>query len=547
MMDEAEIVAEMDLSRIPDSSWRRASERMEAIRPLLEIMGDGPASRESVEGRAREIGRHPATLYRWLALWWTGETLSSLVPRAAGPQRGSHRLPPRTEEIVGTALGTARAKRPRMSTRRLTHSIEAECRAVGVDAPHPATVRRRRIQQELRRADKPLLGSFPGADFPLAVVQIDHTKLDLIVVDERERQPIGRPWLTLAIDVHSRMVAGFYLSLEAPGIHAVGLCLAQAILPKEALLSKHGIERPWPVSGLMTVVHADNGKEFHSRTLGRAAQEWGIELKWRPVRQPWYGGHIERLIGTSATEIHQLPGTTLSNPGARQGYDSERAASMTLAELERWLLVWITGVYHASVHRSLGTTPLFEYQKGLRLRESGPRQASDLVKLGLDLMPLYERSVGREGITIEGVRYWSDLLRPWVGVRDPDKPASKRRFPIRRDPRDISAIWLWESEAACYHRIPYRNLSHPAVSVWELRNASRRARQQKVAPVDEDIVFAAFETLRREEETAVRKTKAVRRNEARRDHRDRNEPAEAPLACFTPRQPVIAFAEIEEL
>ena len=62
MMDEAEIVAETDLSRIPDSLWRRASERMEAIRPLLEIMGDGPASRESVEGRAREIGRHPATL-----------------------------------------------------------------------------------------------------------------------------------------------------------------------------------------------------------------------------------------------------------------------------------------------------------------------------------------------------------------------------------------------------------------------------------------------------------------------------------------------------
>lgn len=546
MMDEAEIVAETDLSRIPASSWRRASERMEAIRPLLEIMGDEPASREAVERRANEIGRHPATLYRWLALWRTGEILSSLVPGIAGPQRGSHRLQPMTEEIVAVALGKARNKRLRMSTLRLAHTIEAECESAGVDAPHPATVRRRQIEQKLRKAVRPLQGSFPDADFPLAVVQIDHTKLDVIVVDEHERQPIGRPWLTLAIDVYSRMVAGFYLSLEAPGIHAVGLCLAQAILPKEPVLSKHGIDRPWPVSGLMHVIHADNGREFHSHTLSRAAQEWGIELKWRPVRQPWYGGHIERLIGTAAIEIHQLPGTTLSNPGARKGYDSERAASMTLAELERWFLLWITGVYHARVHRALGTTPLLQYQKGLRLASGEPRPVSDPVKLGLDFMPLYERSVGRDGITIERVRYWSDLLRPWVGVRDPDKPASLRKFPVRRDPRDISAVWLWVREAACYHRIPYRNLSHPAISVWELRDTSRRAHREQAAPVDEDIIFSTYETILHEEKTAVRKTKATRRNEARRDHRSRNEPLDTPRASFTPRQPIAAFAEIEE-
>ena len=55
---------------------------------------------------------------------------------------------------------------------------------------------------------------FPGADSPLAVVQIDHTLLDIMVLDEEMRLPIGRPWLTLAIDVFSRMVAGYHLSLD---------------------------------------------------------------------------------------------------------------------------------------------------------------------------------------------------------------------------------------------------------------------------------------------------------------------------------------------
>jgi putative transposase len=57
-------------------------------------------------------------------------------------------------------------------------------------------------------------------------VQIDHTVIDLIVVDERDRQPIGRPYLTLAIDVFTRCVVGMVVTLEAPSAVSVGLCLA---------------------------------------------------------------------------------------------------------------------------------------------------------------------------------------------------------------------------------------------------------------------------------------------------------------------------------
>jgi len=55
------------------------------------------------------------------------------------------------------------------------------------------------------------------------VVQIDHTLVDVVVVDELERLPLRRPWLTLAIDVASRMVNGFYVSLERPSILSVAL------------------------------------------------------------------------------------------------------------------------------------------------------------------------------------------------------------------------------------------------------------------------------------------------------------------------------------
>jgi hypothetical protein len=58
------------------------------------------------------------------------------------------------------------------------------------------------------------------------LVQIDHTWMDVVVVDREWRLPIGRPWLTLAIDVASRAVAGFSVSLEAPWALSVSLVLS---------------------------------------------------------------------------------------------------------------------------------------------------------------------------------------------------------------------------------------------------------------------------------------------------------------------------------
>ena len=84
-----------------------------------------------------------------------------------------------------------------------------------------------------------LVDQVPGTyrvDNALDVVQIDHTPVDVIVVDELHRLPIGRPWLTLAIDVATRVVVGFFVSLEAPSSTSVALCLTQAVLRQTPVL-----------------------------------------------------------------------------------------------------------------------------------------------------------------------------------------------------------------------------------------------------------------------------------------------------------------------
>ena len=54
----------------------------------------------------------------------------------------------------------------------------------------------------------------------------------MFVVDEATRRAIGRPWLSVAIDVASRAVAGICLAMERPNAAAVALRLTRVALPK---------------------------------------------------------------------------------------------------------------------------------------------------------------------------------------------------------------------------------------------------------------------------------------------------------------------------
>jgi putative transposase len=203
------------------------------------------------------------------------------------------------------------------------------------------------------------LDATPGeyaATRPLEVVRTDHTQVDVIVVDEQHRQGMFRPSITRAIDVLTRMVTGFHLTLEAPSRVSIGLL--QAVHDKTSWLAERGIEVPWPVAGLPETLHADNGPDFRSRTFERACRNHGVQVVWRPPSTPHFGGHIERLIGTQMGAVHLLPGTTFSNPNERGGYQSSQASSMTLRELECWIAGWeIAGHYHQRIHTALHRPP----------------------------------------------------------------------------------------------------------------------------------------------------------------------------------------------
>ncbi len=106
---------------------------------------------------------------------------------------------------------------------------------------------------------------------PLEQVQIDHTVIDLIVVDDRDRQPIGRPYLTLAIDVFTRCVLGMVVTLEAPSAVSVGLCLVHVACDKRPWLEGLNVEMDWQMSGKPLLLYLDNAAEFKSEPCAGVA------------------------------------------------------------------------------------------------------------------------------------------------------------------------------------------------------------------------------------------------------------------------------------
>ena len=221
---------------------------------------------------------------------------------------------------------------------------------------------------------------------------------------------------------------------------------------------------------------------------------------------------MERIIGTAMRRVHdELPGTTFSNPEQRGDYDPERTAILTLRELERWLALAV-GSYHGTVHGSLLQPPAACWTEAVA-RCGTPAVVTHPTAFLIDLLPVIRRTLTRSGFVLDHIRYYADALKPWIARRD-HLPA----FVIRRDPRDISRIWVLEPEGKYYLDISYRTLSHPAVTLWEQRQALARLRELGRQKVDEASLFRMIGQMRDIVATARKVTRKTRRDADRRRH-----------------------------
>lgn len=516
------------IHKVEPHHWQAALTTYKVLRPLVEKERHRRSAAD-IEDAANALGIKKTRIYELLNAYKATPKLSTFL-RKERSDKGASRLHPAVQKIMLDVAKNFYATAERPTPTQAWEEIKLRCLMAKpkLPAPVPSTVVAFLNKQSPREMYtgrygkklaqekfEPRRGSFPYATFPLAVVQIDHTTVDLVVLAS-DRKPMGRPTLTIVIDVCTRMLVGFYLSMEKAGHMPCALALNHAMLPKDEWLRQKGIgNKAWPIWGKPRKVFVDNAKEFRGSALMRGCEEHDIILENRPKGLPQYGGTVERAFLTFMTRVHQLPGTTFENTVRKAEYDSEGNAVMTLEEFELWFTLFVTGPYHNDVHSGIDYPPINLYRKHILGDETTPGIGTPAPlphpdRLLLDFLQPYERAVTTDGIQIDNVFYFDDVLRSWVNARDPEEPKKARKFSVIRDPRDISRVYFYDPELKEYFAIPYRERNAPPMSLWELEEINRRINADPLRKANDKEVWVGLREMREVRETARAETVKAR-------------------------------------
>ena len=139
------------------------------------------------------------------------------------------------------------------------------------------------------RNRRPIWGTAKGWRTSVGSYQMDATQADIYLVSRSDRSTvIGRPYIYLAVDTASQIIAGVYIGFDA-GLKSVISCLANAARNKKEFCAEYGIdiaEEQWPSKGIPYEIITDQGREFIGEGMDSFCMRYGTDLHVLPPFRP---------------------------------------------------------------------------------------------------------------------------------------------------------------------------------------------------------------------------------------------------------------------
>ncbi len=252
---------------------------------------------------------------------------------------------------------------------------------------------------------------------PGSCYQIDSTVADVYLVSSLDPlRIIGRPILYLIVDVFSRLIVGFAVTLEAPSYTAAMLALENAATDKVEYCRTLGIEiseDEWPSAHLCNGLLADRG-ELASQFPDNLVHSLGIKmLQTAPYRPDWKAIVETRFKLANDGVIKWLPGAV--HPRRERGdCDHSLDGTLTLRDFRETIVHFILGhnnkrldgykLDEFQIADQVEARPCELWQYGITHR-SGSLHVHSKEALRLHLLPTTLGTVTSHGIEINNSRY----------------------------------------------------------------------------------------------------------------------------------------------
>ncbi|WUA12813.1 hypothetical protein OG225_43355 (plasmid) [Nocardia sp. NBC_01377] len=380
-------------------------------------------------------------------------------------------------------------------------------------------------QRYVRSAAKPTSGEHVVIHRPGQVVVLDSTILPVKVRETVFGDPVS-VHLTLAMDVFTRSLVGFRLTLVSDSSIDVAMLLRDITMPLP-MRPDWGGDMAWPYPGIPAnlvaefaghpvaglpffapeTVTTDHGSVYRNHHLVEVQRVLGCNILPARVLRPTDKQTVERAFGSVRSLLfEQLPGYTGVDVADR-GEDPETDAALTVSEMEHLIATWIVKVWQ---NRRLGEhapswDPTGDHSPNTLFAASmvqgGFAMQIPSPELYYQLLPPHHVSVDPErGVKVCGLHYKGEALRPYLNEDSTRGGKHKRKYVVRRDPRDARTVFFQDPRTHVWEPLRWTGLpDHDEVPCFgdaRVRETLTAARNSGLRPrSDRELLPVLLELL----------------------------------------------------
>lgn len=332
-----------------------------------------------------------------------------------------------------------------------------------------------------QRNQRPVFGSATAWRERPGAYQMDATQADIFLVSRADHSVvIGRPYVYLAVDTATQLIAGVYVGMECDE-SAVLLCLANAAEDKTFFCRRYGIDaapEQWPSHGLPREIIADKGREFMGGRMEELCRRYGIEVHTLPPFRPELKGLVEKSFDLIQRRYKPLlRGKGVIEPDCQERWATDYRTQAVL-DLDEFTRVILHSIIYLNSGRTLADsrTPAQHWLSAL---------GGDVIDVSADelrilSLPRASAKLTRKGLRVNGLLYVPESGAVQIG----------EKYTVAYDRRDLSSVFIIAPAAAIRCSLAPSQREYTGFCQTEAATLRESQREERRSARDREISFA---------------------------------------------------------